>query len=220
MVAGVDLIRRKEKAEAHVLTTPIIVDKASGKKFGKSEGNAVWLDPEKTSPYEFYQFWLNTSDESAIDYLKLFTFSSLEEIADIEKEFDLNPGARASQKKLAFEVTSLVHGVQAAESAKEVSELLFGGGSVDAISSEAKEILLATAPTKTVSVGDTLVDVLVASELATSKREARTFIESNAVSLQENKCTDTEQILTEENFSQDIVLLRRGKKHLCVLIKE
>jgi tyrosyl-tRNA synthetase len=220
MVAGVDLIRRVERAEAHVLTTPIIVDKATGKKFGKSEGNAVWLDPEKTTPYEFYQFWLNVSDESAIDYLKLFTFLPLKDISEIEKDFEMNPGARAAQKKLAFEVSVLVHGIKAAEAALEVSELLFGGGSVAGISAEARAILITSAPTKEVSVGDNMVDVLVVSELATSKREARTFIESNAVSLQEEKCTDIELQLQESHFSDGLALLRRGKKQLCVLIKK
>ena len=159
------------------------------------------------------------SDESAIDYLKLFTFLDLERIGQIEKDFEMNPGARAAQKELAFEVTTLVHGTNAAESAREVSELLFAGGSVVGISAAAKEILMTSAPTNNVSVGDSLVDVLVASELATSKREARTFIESNAVSLQEEKSTDIYQVLKEEHFSDGLTLLRRGKKQLCVLIK-
>jgi tyrosyl-tRNA synthetase len=220
IVTGVELIRRKENKKAFALTSPMIIDKATGKKFGKSEGNAVWLDPEKTTPYEFYQFWLNVSDESAIDYLKLFTFLPLKDISEIEKDFEMNPGARAAQKKLALEVSVLVHGIKAAEAALEVSELLFGGGSVVGISAEARAILIMSAPTKEVSVGDNLVDVLVASELATSKREARTFIESNAVSLQEEKCTDIELQLQESHFSDGLALLRRGKKQLCVLIKK
>jgi tyrosyl-tRNA synthetase len=220
IIAGVDLVRRKEQASVYALTVPLVIDKATGKKFGKSEGNAVWLDPEKTSPYEFYQFWLNASDESVVDYLKLFTFLPLEEIAALQKEFEMNPGARAAQKKLAYEVTILVHGDKEAKAAEEVSTLLFGTGSIAELSTEAQEILLQTAPTTTVTVGDSLVDTLVISELATSKREARTFIESNAVSLQEEKCTDIEAILLAEHFSDGIALLRRGKKQLCVLIKE
>ena len=220
IISGVDLVRRKEQQSVYALTLPLVVDKATGKKFGKSEGNAVWLDSEKTTPYEFYQFWLNASDESAIDYLKLFTFLSLEEITSIAKDFEMNPGARAAQKKLAFEVTVLVHGVDAAQATLEVSELLFGGGSVVGISAEAKQILMSSAPTKEVSIGDSLVDVLVASELATSKREARTFVESNAVSLQEEKCTDVDQVLTEEHFSEGLALLRRGKKQMCVLVNK
>lgn len=219
IIAGVDLVRRKEQHTVYALTLPLVVDKATGKKFGKSEGNAVWLDPEKTSPYEFYQFWLNASDESAIDYLKLFTFLPLEEIADIEKDFEMNPGGRVAQKKLAYEVTVLVHGVDSAESAKEVSELLFGGGSIVGISAAAREILITSAPTKEVSIGDGLVDVLVETGLATSKREARTFVESNAITLQEEKITDIDLQVGEGHFSDGLALLRRGKKQLCVLVK-
>ena len=220
IISGVDLVRRKEQASVYALTVPLVIDKATGKKFGKSEGNAVWLDPEKTSPYEFYQFWLNASDESVIDYLKLFTFVSLDEINTIEQAFEMNPGDRAAQKRLAAEVTELVHGKPAATAAMEVSELLFGAGSVDSISNEARDILLQTAPANTVAVGESLVDVLVVTGLATSKREARTFITSNAVSLQEQKVTDIEATLVDTAFVNNIAILRRGKKQLCVLVKE
>lgn len=219
ILSGVDLVRRKEQASVFALTVPLVVDKATGKKFGKSEGNAVWLAAEKTSPYQFYQFWLNTSDESVIDYLKLFTFLSLEEISAIEKEGAVNPGARTAQKRVAYEVTALVHGTAIADAVTEVSTLLFGGGSLVGLSAAAKEILLTTAPTTSVAVGELVVDVLVASTLATSKREARTFIENNAVSVQEEKITDTEAVLTEATFMEGIALLRRGKKQLCILIK-
>jgi tyrosyl-tRNA synthetase len=220
IIAGVDLVRRKEQASVYALTVPLVIDKATGKKFGKSEGNAVWIDPTKTSPYEFYQFWLNASDESVVDYLKLFTFVPLTDITSIKKDFEMNPGARTAQKKLASEVTRLVHGESASESAKEVSELLFGDGSVANISTDARAILLATAPTLAVKVGLSLVDVLIAAGLATSKRESRTFIESNAITLQEVKCSDIDQVLHEEHFSNGLALLRRGKKQLCVLTKE
>lgn len=217
MVTGVDLIRRIEQAEAHVLTTPIIVDKATGKKFGKSEGNAVWLDPEKTSPYQFYQFWFNASDESVIDYLKLFTFISLDEIAELERQHQADPGARIAQKRLALEVTTLVHGDAEAAAAREVSEILFGG-STTSISAEAKLILLQAAPTHNVATGEAVVDVLVASGLATSKREARTFISSSAVSIGSTKILDEEMTLAATDFTDSIAVLRRGKKQLCVLV--
>ena len=219
IISGVDLVRRKEQTTVYALTLPLVVDKATGKKFGKSEGNAIWLDPEKTSPYEFYQFWLNVSDESVFDYLKLFTFVPLDEIFELEKKFEVNPGARFAQKKLAFEVTNLVHGAQAAEAVKEVSELLFGLGSIHDISTDAKEILLTTAPVADVEVGKYIVDILVDSKLATSKREARTFIESGAIILGEEKCSDIEQTLKQEDFIGGITLIRRGKKQLCVLIE-
>lgn len=214
MVAGVDLVRRVEKAEAHVLTTPIIIDKATGKKFGKSEGNAVWLDPEKTSPYQFYQFWLNVSDESVIDYLKLFTFVSLDDIGDIEREHQVDPGKRAAQKRLAIEVTTLVHGAAAAAAAAEVSEVLFGGGAIGLVSEAARAMILETAPVSESTVGSLLVDMIVEAGLATSKREARTFMESGAISLDGEKVTDVDTTITETPYQ----LLKRGKKQLCVLV--
>jgi tyrosyl-tRNA synthetase len=220
IISGVDLVRRKEQASVYALTVPLVIDKATGKKFGKSEGNAVWIDPIKTTPYQFYQFWLNASDESVIDYLRLFTFLPLDEIAALEKDAEVNPGARAAQKKLAYEVTKLVHTQQAADAAEEVSTLLFGSGSVADISGEARDILLTTAPVQETAVGTSLVDVLVAAELATSKREARTFIESNAIALQEQKIDDVEYVLQEDDFVHGLSLLRRGKKQLCVLVKK
>lgn len=220
IIAGVDLVRRKEQHTVYAVTLPLVVDKATGKKFGKSEGNAVWLDAEKTTPYQFYQFWLNASDESVIDYLKLFTFLSLEEIAMLEKEAQVNPGVRTAQKKLAYEVTKLVHSAAAADAAAEVSVLLFGNGSIANLSQAARDILLTTAPTVATPVGVSLVDLLVTAELATSKREARTFIESNAISLQEVKVTAVDYILSEDDFVNGLSLVRRGKKQLCVLVQK
>lgn len=217
LVAGVDLIRRKTGVSVHALTVPLVVDKATGKKFGKSEGNAVWLDAEKTSPYQFYQFWLNASDESVIDYLKLFTFIPLEEIQELKQEFELNPGSRVSQKKLAFAVTELVHGAESARLVEEVSAILFGGKSVVDISESGKKVLLENAPFTKVSAGDLVVDVLVAANLATSKREARTFVESGAVAINENKVISTDAVLLETDIHNGIAILRRGKKQLCVL---
>ena len=218
IVAGVDLVRRKEQAAVFAVTTPLVTDKATGKKFGKSEGNAVWLDPKKTSPYQFYQFWLNVSDESVIDYLKLFTFLSLEEIADIEREFQADPGARTAQKRLAFEVTTVVHGSEQANAVQSVSHFLFSGEEQLMLSETESSILLENAPTVFVSVNDQLVDTLVASTLATSKREARTFIESGAISVNGQKITSAEAQLTEDQFSSGFALLRRGKKNYCVLV--
>lgn len=217
IVAGVELIRRKEQGEAFAVTVPLIVDKATGKKFGKSEGNAVWLDPEKTSPYQFYQFWLNVSDESVVDYLKLFTFLPLEQIDEIEKTWSADPGARLAQKNLAFEVTKLVHGETQAVAAKNVSELLFGNGDIASLNEAELGMVANNAPSISVEEGQLLVDVLVSAELAQSKREARTFIESGAVSLNNLKIDSVEAVLNTESFKLGIGLLRRGKKQLCVL---
>ena len=196
---------------------PLVVDKATGKKFGKSEGNAIWLDPEKTSPYQFYQFWLNTSDESVIDYIKLFTFLSLDEIAELATEHESNPGARTAQKRLANEVTKFVHGAEVVRSVVEVSDILFGNESIAQISDSGKVLLLENAPSCGVSVGVSIVDTLVECGLASSKREARTFIESGAVSLNGIKIESTEYQLEPSVFVSDIALLRRGKKSYCVL---
>ncbi len=217
MVAGIDLVRRMEQKQVHVVTAPLIVDKATGKKFGKSEGNAVWLDAEKTTPYQFYQFWLNTSDESVIDYLKLFTDLSLSEIADIERSMLANPGARAAQKKLAEAVTTIVHGEGSARAAASVSQLLFGDKQIPELSEEERVVLLQNAPVTAVENGEALIDVLVRSNLATSKREARTFIESGAIAINETKVSEVEMQLDSGLFSNGLALLRRGKKQITVL---
>jgi tyrosyl-tRNA synthetase len=220
VTSGIDFVRRKTGDKVHGVTMPLIIDTASGKKFGKSEGNAVWLDAEKTSPYTFYQFWLNTSDESVVSYLKLFTFLSLEEIAQLEQEFTMNPGARSAQKRLAFEVTTFVHGEEIAASVAKVSGILFGEGSLDALSVEEHAILQKNAPTKNVAVGDIIVDVLLESNLASSKREARTFIESGAVTIGATKIQDIDATLSDDLFTANVALIRRGKKNVTVLIKK
>ncbi len=220
IVAGVDLIRRVEHKTVHALTQALVIDKTTGKKFGKSEGNAVWLDAEKTSPYQFYQFWLNTADENVIDFLKRFTFVSLEEIETLEKDFAANPGARAAQKRLADEVTTFVHGAAAATAAAKVSELLFGNGDVADLDVDEQEMLRTNAPVFNTVAESNLVDVLVDSELASSKREARTFIESGAVSINGEKVTDVEALVRTELFINGLALLKRGKKQLCVLTIE
>lgn len=220
IIAGVDLVRRLEQKTVYALTQPLVVDKATGKKFGKSEGNAVWLDPEKTSPFAFYQFWLQAGDESVIDYLKRFTFVSLSDIDDIEKEFATNPGARVAQKRLAFEVTKFVHGEETAHSAQKVSGILFGGEQLAALSETEVAIIKANAPTSSVTGGEVVVDVLVDSGLASSKREARTFIESGAIELAGEKVTNIEAVVTPEHFTSGLCVLKRGKKQLCVLLME
>ena len=216
IVAGVDLIRRLEQATAHALTVPLIVDKTTGKKFGKSEGNAVWLDPEKTSPYTFYQFWFNVTDENVIDYLKLFTFVSLEEIATLEQEFAANPGSREAQKRLAYEVTALVHSAATAEAVANVSASLFGEVALPDLTVDERALLKEQAPCTMAADGSLVVDVLVSAGLASSKREARTFIESGAVQLGGTKVTDVTTTL-EAATHGTLCLLKRGKKQLALV---
>ena len=206
IVAGVDLIRRKEGKTAYALTLPLITDKATGKKFGKSEGNAIWLDPEKTSPYAFYQFWLNASDEGVEDHLKLFTLLSDEEISSIQSEHSADPGDRIAQRRLALAVTTLVHGEKEAEKAQKSSAALFGGS---------LESLDADVSATRVSVGTSIVDALVMTTLATSKREARQFIEDGAVSLNGERVVN--RTLESEDFKNGKALLKRGKRNVCVL---
>jgi tyrosyl-tRNA synthetase len=216
IVSGVDLIRRKDNKVAYGLTIPLIVDKATGKKFGKSEGNAVWIDPDKTSPFQFYQFWLNSSDESVEDYLKLFTLLPMEEITPILLEHDRERGARVAQKRLAHEVTSLIHGEVEAAKAENISEVLFGNGNLAELDAdEVKKI----APTCSVSIGTSVVDALVSSGLATSKREARQFIEDKAVNLKGLQISDVSSVITEQDFVNGIALLKRGKRNVSVLVK-
>lgn len=220
IVAGVDLVRRVEGQKVYALTQALVIDKATGKKFGKSEGNAVWLDAEKTSPYQFYQFWLNVSDDSVVDFLKRFTFLSLEEIAGVEQDFMRNPGDRLAQKRLAYEVTAFVHGKEVVDNVVVVSEILFGDRSVDEITTEVKDLLLTNAPTTNIQSGTTVLDVLVESGLASSKREARMFIESGAVLVNDEKVTSTDMLLDDSLSVQGLVFLRRGKKRLSILCFE
>lgn len=178
ILSGVDLIRKKDGKEVFALAIPLITD-ASGRKFGKSEGNAVWLDAKKTTPHQFYQFWINVDDEKVIDYLKIYTFLSLEEITEIETEFNKDRATRSAQKRLAEEVTKFVH--------QDEAEL--------------------SAPSHQIKAGELLVDVLVEGGLASSKREAREFIQSGAVSLNGEKIEDV-NVLAKEG------LLQRGKKQM------
>ena len=217
IIAGVDLVRKKEQKTVYAITIPLIIDKSTGKKFGKSEGNAIWLDAEKTSPFAFYQFWLNTSDENVIDYLKIFTFLSLTEIERIKKTFEENPGNRSAQKILAFEITKIVHGGERVVVVQNVSEIIFGSRSLSTMSPEEKKILVENAPTTKITKESTIVDVLVETTLASSKREARTFIESGAVSIGDTKFLDATETIPENLFANNLAILRRGKKQIHIL---
>ena len=213
ILSGVDLIRKTANREVFAFSFPLITD-ASGRKFGKSEGNAVWLSGEKTSPYQFYQFWLSVEDEKVIDYLKIYTFLSLREIASIEKEQNTDPSARIAQERLAREMTVFTHGEEATESAVRVSGILFQGGALDNLTEADKQVLKENAPMFEASQGRLLVDVLVESGLASSKREAREFIEGGAVTISGEKVTDVD---SKVEFGE-LAILKRGKKNLVVLI--
>lgn len=213
VLSGVDLIRKREGREVYAFSFPLITD-ASGRKFGKSEGNAVWLDAVKTTPYQFYQFWLNVDDLKAVSYLKIYSFLSLEEIAEIEEKHINESGKRIAQKKLAYEVTAFVHGQEAVDAASSVSEILFGGREIVELSSVEKDMLLENAPVCEDVKGKLLVDVLVETNLASSKREAREFIENGSVTLGGEKLTSIDNVVDFE----DVAILKRGKKNLVLLV--
>lgn len=216
IVAGVDLIRRTERAVAYAVTVPLIIDKTTGKKFGKSEGNAVWLDAQKTSPFAFYQFWLNTADENVVDYLRLFTTLPLETIATLEAQMAAGGADRAAQRALAKAVTEFVHGADVCAKVAQASEWLFGGEPLSAFTVEQQALLLEVAPITTVSANTALVDVLVTAGLAQSKREARTFIEEGAVSVGQEKVRTVEAVVMREELGS-VFRLQRGKRHVALI---
>lgn len=207
-VAGVDLIRRIEAGEAHVYSTPLVINKATGKKFGKSEDGAVWLDPAKTSVYKFYQFWLNVDDEGVIDYAKVYTLLSKETLEALDARHRENPGAREAQKTLAREVTALVHGQERTESVMRVTEVLFGDRDIHDLTSDDFDALAAEIPT--VARGCTLIEALTTTGVASSNGEARRLLSGNAVSINGEK-------VTEDMVVAVVALIKKGKNNFILV---
>lgn len=207
---GMRLIGKLENARADVFGMPLVINKSTGKKFGKSEEGAVWLDSSKTSVYQFYQFWLNTDDLGVIDYLKIYTFLDKEEIDEIEQSQIANPGARLAQRRLAEEVTRFVHGDEALKKVQHVTEVLFGGQSVAELDDDELKLLAVEIPTVELQDGLTLIDVLAASGIASSKSEARRLIQGNAVSINRAKAKDD---LTIEKVS----LIKKGRNQFALV---
>jgi len=191
-VAGVDLIRRIEGAEANIFSMPLIINKSTGIKFGKSEDGAVWLDSNKTSVYKFYQFWLNVDDEGVIDYLKKFTLLDQAQIEELSDKTKQNPGERAAQKALAYEVTKFVHGAERTDSVVRVTGALFGGSDFAQLNSDDLDALAGEIPT--VATGKSVVEVLVESGAAGSNGEARRLVMNGAVSINGEKISDSKNI--------------------------
>ena len=218
MTAGTELIRRKADKTGHVITVPLITD-ATGKKFGKSEGNAVWLDADKTSPYEMYQFWLNVMDDDAVRFLKIFTFLSLDEIAEIEKEFNAARHERLAQKVLAREVVTLVHGEEAYKEAIKITEQLFAGN-IKSLSAEELKQGLNNVPNYAVSDDDNrnIVEMLVAAKISPSKRQAREDIQNGAIYINGERVQDLDYTLSDDDkIDNELTVIRRGKKKYFVL---
>lgn len=214
ITAGLELIRKsKEDAKAYGLTVPLVT-KSDGTKFGKTEGGAIWLDREKTSPYEFYQFWINTDDRDVIKYLKYFTFLSKEEIERLSHEMQEAPEKRAAQKALAEEVTKLVHGEEALHQAIKISSALFNGQISELSAAEIKQGFKDVPSFE--YEGDEeigLVDLLVMSKVSPSKRQAREDISNGAISINGEKVTDTNYVMTKsDRIEEQFTVIRRGKK--------
>lgn len=204
-VSGMHLIKRLEKAKADIWSCPLVIDKVSGKKFGKSEGNAIWLSVEKTSPFAFYQFWLNTDDSNVEEYLKIYTELSREEIEATLSEQSENPGARVAQKRLAHEVTKLVHGKEVTKNVEQATEVLFSDGE---LTEEIVKILEKELPV--VPTGIDIVDALVEAGLAMSKGEARRLIEGGAVSLGKMKITENQKV-------SEMIVIKKGKNQFILV---
>jgi tyrosyl-tRNA synthetase len=216
LTAGTDLIHRAEGVSVHALATPLVT-KADGTKFGKTESGTVWLDPAMTSPYAFFQFWLNADDRDAANYLRIFTFRSRDEIAELEKATAERPQAREAQRTLARDVTSLVHGADAAARVEEASRALFGGGSLEALDAATLADAVAELPHAVLPRGThSVVDVLVASGLAQSRSAARRTVAEGGAYVNNAKVTSDEATVDESSLLHDRwLLVRRGRRTLA-----
>ncbi len=215
-IAGVDLIRRKTGKEAHVWTTPLVLNKATGKKFGKSEDGAIWLAANQTNVYDFYQFWLNIDDDGCEDYLKIYTELSKREIDEVMARFKKNKAERLAQKTLAYEVTKLVHGE--AEAKKQSEKVIFGANEYSDFAESDFAKLEKQLTVHHFRPGIELVPVLVSSGLAASNTEARRFAQNGAVYINGQKVAGDKTALEEKDFIHGYAVLRRGK-NTQVLIK-
>jgi tyrosyl-tRNA synthetase len=216
-IAGVELIRRITGDEAHVWSAPLVVNKTTGVKFGKSEAGAVWLDEQLTSVYQFYQFWLNVDDDSVEDYLKIYTLLDSEAVAEIMRQFNDNRSSRAAQKALAYEVTKLVHGGDKADSAVRTTAVLFGGESYDQLTGDDLALLVRELPQAEAHDGDDLIAPLVASGLAGSNSEARRFLEQGSIYVNGAPAALDYHLAPENHLDGQYVVLRRGKNISAIL---
>ena len=226
IVSGVDLIRRKENTPAYALTVPIIMDATSGKKFGKSEGNAVWLDPVKTPPFTFYQFWINTTDDNVEPYLHIFTLVPLEELKALLEAHRTRPQEREAQRRLAYEVTAMIHGEEAAKSAERASTAVYGNmDAFTTLSAEEVAMLKSGIPGgafthEQVAARISILDALVESALAPSKSEARRLVTGGAVHVNGNPVPAPEHTITTDSFVHDALILRAGKRVAVLALEQ
>jgi tyrosyl-tRNA synthetase len=198
-----------ESKEANVWTAPLVIDKATGNKFGKTESGAIWLDPKKTTPTAFYQFWINASDEGVEDFLKIYTLLTKDEIDSLMTEHSKEPKNRLAQKRLASEVTKLVHGEELTNLAIAITAYLINEKNISEASEEELDAIRIEIPSKKVEVNASVVDVLVSCGLASSNREAREFIASNAIYV--NGQLFNGDNLSDKDFNLGRTLIRKGK---------
>jgi tyrosyl-tRNA synthetase len=220
IVAGLDLIRKVEGGVAHCMTIPLMT-KSDGSKFGKTAGGSVWLDPEMTSPYAFYQFWLNSDDADVPKYLKVFSFRSREEIEALVAQHETNPGAREAHRALAQELTTLVHGADECNGAEKAAKALFGQAELSELDERTLESALSQLPRTTVTRGSafpTWVDLLAATGVVDSKSAARRIVKEGGAYLNNAKVTTEEFAPSVENllFGR-FLLLRKGKRDLAAV---
>ncbi len=217
ITGGAELVRRAANGHAHAFATPLVT-KADGTKYGKTEGGALWLDPEMMSPYAFHQFWLNVEDEKVVEMLKIFTFLTRDEIDDLEAQTADKPFLRAAQKRLADEVTTLVHGASETEQAKMAAAALFGGGDLHALSGSTLAAALSETGTTSAKRDDlpSVVDLFVESGLAKSKGEARRTVSEGGAYLNNTRIEDPDLVPTEGDLlGGSWLVLRRGKKNFA-----
>lgn len=216
LVSGIDLIRKREGKTVYAATSPLLLN-SSGTKFGKTEEGSVWLDPARTSPYKFFQFWINSEDAQVEKLLKLFTFIPLEEIGALMKEQQADPASRPAQKRLAYDLTARIHGEEAARSAAEAAALLFGG-KVDGLSDEILAMVGEETGFADVQPGMSLADALVSSGFVASRGEVKRLASGGALAVGGQKISDERSPLTEEQFDgRRQTLVRMGKKKFAVL---
>ncbi|MBQ9834193.1 MAG: tyrosine--tRNA ligase [Bacilli bacterium] len=217
ITAGIELIRKKIGKEAYGFTMPLIT-KSDGTKFGKTEGNAIWLDINKTSSYEMFQFFINVEDSMVIDYLKKLTFLSKEEIEEIEKEHNVAPEKRRAHKKLAEEVITFLHGHEEYEKALKISEALF---TEDIVNLSANDIIANFKDVKQVTLTneENIIDVLVNNGICSSKREAREMVTGNAISINNKKVTDVDLVISKSMaIDEKVIIIKKGKKNYYLAI--
>ncbi len=219
ITSGIELIKKKIGKEAYGMVMPLVTD-STGKKFGKTEGNALWLDKNKTSSYEMYQYLINLEDSMIIDYLKKLTFLTPDEIMEIEKEHNAAPHLRIAHKALAKEIITDLHGEEEYVKAVKISEALFGGD-LDGLSSEDIMLGMKQVPSIKLDKDIKLIDLLVDNEICSSKREAREMLEANAISLNNVKHTDENEVITKDlAIDGKVIIIRKGKKKQFIGIYE